>query len=30
MYVAARQAAERECGVRNWHIVNPEEVINAG
>jgi|LakMenEpi03Aug12_release.lakeMendotaPanAssembly.Ray.scaffolds.fasta_scaffold120433_2 hypothetical protein len=29
MYVAARQAAERECGVRNWHIVNPEEVSSA-
>jgi hypothetical protein len=29
LYVAARDAAERECGLRNWHIVNPEDTTNA-
>ena len=24
LYVAARDAAERECGLNGWHIINPE------
>jgi hypothetical protein len=24
LYVAARLAAERECSLHGWHIVNPE------
>lgn len=28
LYAAAREAAERECGLNGWHIINPE-IANA-